>query len=72
MGCRPIRIYTTMNILDEQTVEKHGQHYRYDADYDCFYRVCTAEEYADLSHWSKYNWLYVTGLLCAICWFVSN
>ena len=66
MGCGPIRIYTVMN---EQTIIRDGITYYYDADYDCYYRRYTR---AELGHWDTYGWLYVTGLLCAVCWYVSN
>ncbi len=44
-------------------IEKDGKSYRYDPDYDCWYRVFSKEEYDALPHMEKYGWLYV----CAIC-----
>ena len=52
-------------------ITRNGQQYRYDPDYDCYYRVYTREEYDAFSHWNKYNWLYVTAILCAICYYVE-
>jgi len=52
-------------------ITRRGQQYRYDADYDCYYRVYTRDEYAALPHWEKYNWLYVTTVLTAICYYVE-
>jgi hypothetical protein len=60
--------------MDEQNnhcIEKNGKQYRYDPDYDCYYRVYTHDEWADQPHWSKYNWIYVTAILCAICYYVQ-
>jgi hypothetical protein len=37
--------------------------YRYDPDYDCYYRVYTDE---DLTPWDRWGWLAVIGLLTAI------
>jgi hypothetical protein len=53
------------------TIVKDGRQYRYDPDYDCFYRVFTRDEYSELPHWDKYNWIYVTVVLCAICYYVQ-
>lgn len=65
-------IYNCMeNDEYKDCIQKDGKHYRYDPDYDCFYRIFTRDEYADLPHWEKYNWLYVTAILCAICYYVQ-
>ena len=42
--------------------------YAYDPDYDCYYRVYTEQ---DLTHWSKFGWLYVIVLLAALCYAVT-
>jgi hypothetical protein len=51
--------------LDTTTIERDGRLYRYDPDYDCWYRVFRPEEYAELPHMEKYGWLYVC-LLCLV------
>ena len=48
---------------------RNGQQYRYDPDYDCYYRVYTPE---DLTHWNQFGWIYVTVILCAICYYVER
>jgi hypothetical protein len=60
-----------MNNPHNELILKDGKQYRYDPDYDCYYRVYAREEYAALPHWSKYNWLYVTAVLCAIAYYVE-
>jgi hypothetical protein len=60
-----------MNNQYHKLILKDGKQYRYDPDYDCYYRVFTRDEYAALSHWSKYNWLYVIAVLAAICYYVE-
>ena len=52
-------------------IDKNGRKYRYDPDYDCWYRVFTRDEYRDLPHWSKYNWLYCIAVLAASCFYVE-
>jgi hypothetical protein len=47
-------------------VTAKGQ-YKYDPDYDCYYRVYTEQ---DLTHWNQFGWIYVTLLLAALCWAV--
>jgi hypothetical protein len=42
--------------------EINGKVYKYDPDYDCWYRTYTKE---DLNHWDKYSWLYVIAILSA-------
>ena len=59
------------NDLYNITIEKNGRHYRYDSDYDCYYRVYTRDEYAELPHWDKYSWIYVIVVLCAIAYYVE-
>ena len=57
-------LYTSMNEpLD--TVEKNGHLYRYDPDYDCWYRVYRKEDYDNMPYWEKYGWLWVC-LLCVV------
>jgi len=47
---------------------RNGYQYRYDADYDCYYRVYTRE---DLTHMNQFGWIYVTAILTAICYYVE-
>ena len=48
--------------------DQHGHTYKYDPDYDCYYRVYGEQ---DLTHWSQYNWLYVTLVLAVLCWITA-
>ena len=57
-----------MNDLYEKTIEVNGQTYYYDPDYDCYYRRYTASE---LTHMHQFGWIYVTAILCAICYYVE-
>jgi hypothetical protein len=57
-----------MNELDENTIIRDGHTYYYDADYDCYYRRYTRLE---LTHMSQFGWIYVTAILCAICYYVQ-
>jgi hypothetical protein len=52
--------------MDE--IAREGKTYRYDADYDCYYRVYSRE---DLSHWETYGWIYVIIVLAVICYLVE-
>jgi hypothetical protein len=52
-------------------INRDGRYYRYDPDYDCWYRVFTRDEYDLLPHWSKYNWLYTIAVLTAICFYLE-
>ena len=52
-------------------IHKDGKLYRYDLDYDCYYRVFSREEYVELPHWDKYSWLYCVAVLAAICYYVE-
>jgi hypothetical protein len=56
------------NDAYNETITRNGATYRYDPDYDCYYRVCAAE---DLTHWNQFGWIYATALLCAICYYVE-
>ena len=49
-------------------IDKDGRKYRYDPEYDCWYRVFARE---DLTHMSQFGWIYVTAVLCAICYYVE-
>jgi len=60
-----------MNQQDNHTVQKDGKYYRYDSDYDCFYRVYTRDEYNEFPHWDKYSWIYVVLFLSAIAYYVE-
>ena len=60
--------------MDDQykdCITKDGKLYRYDMDYDCWYRVFTHDEYVNLPHWEKFGWLYVSAILTAICFIVA-
>ena len=37
-----------------------GYRYHWDPDYQCWHQVLTEEQYRNLSHWDKYNWIYWT------------
>ena len=55
-----------MNDLYNETIIRNGKTYHYDPDMDCYY--C---RYEPNGHWDKYNWIYVTVVLCAICYYVQ-
>jgi hypothetical protein len=59
------------NDLYNRTIQLDGKEYRYDPDYDCYYRVYTGDEYAQLPHSEKYGWIYACAVLCAICYYVQ-
>ena len=46
----------------------NGQRYEYDADFDVYRRVPESHE---LTHLAQFGWIYVTTLLCAICYYVT-
>jgi hypothetical protein len=50
-----------MNEQYEQTIEVNGRIYRYDPDYDCYYRVPV-----QLSTFDKYAWIVVILALVTI------
>ena len=60
-----------MNNPHNELILKDGRQYRYDPDYDCYYRVFSREEYVELPHWDKYSWLYCVAVLAAICYYVE-
>jgi hypothetical protein len=60
-----------MDNNHKDCIDKDGKLYRYDSDYDCWYRVFTRDEYADLPHWDRYSWIYVIVALCTICYYVE-
>lgn len=60
-----------MNNQLNEYIDKDGKLYRYDPDYDCYYRVFTCDEYADLPHWDKHSWIYVIVALTAIAYYVE-
>ena len=60
-----------MNNPHNELILKDGRQYRYDPDYDCYYRVFSREEYVELPHWDKYSWLYCIAVLAAICYYVE-
>ena len=47
---------------------KDGRKYRYDPDYDCYYRVYARE---DLTHMQQFGWIYIVAVLSAICYYVE-
>ena len=57
-----------MNDSYNELIERRGKQYRYDPDYDCFYRV---HDTSDLTHWQAFGWIYVTSVLCAIAFYVE-
>jgi hypothetical protein len=59
------------NEENNSTIRNNGKEYRYDPDYDCYYRVFTRDEYDALPHWEKYNWLYVSAVLTVIAAIVT-
>lgn len=46
-----------------QEQEINGKLYRYDPDYDCWYRIYGKE---DLNHWNKWSWIYCIAILSII------
>jgi hypothetical protein len=57
--------------LCKEYTNSKGHLYRYDPEYECYYRVFSREEYDALPHWEKYDWLYVSAILTAICFYVE-
>ena len=55
-----------MNELYEKTIEIEGRVYRYDPDYDCYYRVPVK-----LSTFDKYAWIVVTLLLSMVVMYIE-
>ena len=53
------------NDLYNETIERHGRTYHYDPDTDTYY--CRNTETAI----SKYSWISVTVLLCAIAYYIE-
>ena len=49
-----------------ETITRSGRTYHYDPDYDCYY-----PRYERMTHWSKYNWIYVVAVLAAVCYYVE-
>ncbi len=56
------------NDLYNQSIVKDGKTYRYDPDYDCYYRVY---ERSDLTHMQQFGWIYVVAILTAIAYWVE-
>jgi hypothetical protein len=52
-----------------ETITRDGRTYHYDPDYDCYYVRYTRNE---LGHWDTYGWIYVTGILTIITWFITT
>ncbi len=57
-----------LNDQYSQSVTYQGHEYRYDPDYDCFYRVYKDSE---LSSWDRWAWIAVTVVLAALAFWVS-
>lgn len=58
-----------MNNLYEQYIyDEQGRKYRYDPDYDCYYRV---HDTSNLGHMQQFGWIYATAILCAVCYYVE-
>ena len=55
-----------MNDLYDKTIEVDGRVYRYDSDYDCYYRVPVK-----LNTFDKYAWIVAIVLLSAVCIYVE-
>jgi hypothetical protein len=56
-----------MNDLYNETIERRGCVYRYDPDYDCYYRVHNLNP----THWSQFGWIYVCAVFTAIAYWVE-
>ena len=48
-----------------------GKLYHWDPDFQQWIHVLRKEEYDALSHWEKYNWIYASIILTALCFLVS-
>ena len=57
-----------MNEQYNETIQRHGHAYRYDPDYDCYYRVFTPEE---LSWHERYAWIVVVAVMSAVAFYVE-
>lgn len=70
-GCsnNPLSIPNIMNELYNETIVRNGKTYRYDPDYDCYYREYTKEE---LSHWGAFGWIYCILALAVMCYVVET
>ena len=72
IGLRPVFLYGYLAAMNDEyynkTIVKEGRTYRYDPDYDCWYRVFSREEYDQLTHMEKYGWLYV----CLACLVIAT
>jgi hypothetical protein len=55
-----------VNELHNETIERNGRVYRYDADTDCFYPVPVK-----LSTWDQYSWIVAVALLSVVCIYVE-
>ena len=62
----PVGLYTTMNDLYNETIERNGKIYHYDPDMDCYY--C---RYGKSTRWEDWGWLYVILVLGAIAYYVE-
>ncbi len=57
-----------MNDSYNEYITRNGHRYRYDPDYDCYYRVFSPKE---LTHWHRYSWIYIAAILAAVCYYVE-
>jgi hypothetical protein len=56
------------NDLYNEYIVRNGCRYRYDPDYDCYYRVY---DRSDLTHAQQFGWIYVVAVLSAIAYYVE-
>jgi len=57
-----------MNNPHNEFIVIDDRRYRYDPDYDCYYRVYSRE---DLTHLQLYGWIYVVAVLAAVAYYVE-
>ena len=50
-------------------VEIEGKRYKYDADYDCYYRIF---EEKDMTHWDRWSPIYAIVILGVLCWLTAS
>jgi hypothetical protein len=59
-------LYTSMNELYNETIERNGKIYHYDPDSDIYY-----VRYASHGFWDKYSWIVVTIVLALVCYLLE-
>ena len=55
-----------MNDLYNETIVRNGRTYYYDPDMDVYYARYTEESFV-----SRTAWIFVTVLLCAVCYYIE-